>query len=40
VLFPWCDEHDVPRPETQVWLHGFRVDALYTREKVIPELDG
>jgi hypothetical protein len=40
VLFPWCDEHGVPRPETQVWLHGFRVDALYTREKVILELDG
>lgn len=40
LLFPWCDRYDVPRPETQVRLHGFRVDAVYLAEKVVLELDG
>jgi hypothetical protein len=40
LLFPWCDRYDVPRPETQVELHGFRVDAVYLAEKVVLELDG
>jgi len=40
ILFPWCDRYGVPRPLTQVPLHGFRVDALHPDEKVVLELDG
>jgi hypothetical protein len=40
VLYPWCDEYGVPRPATQVWVGGYRLDAVYLAEKVVLELDG
>jgi hypothetical protein len=40
LLFPWCDQHGVPRPRTRYEFHGFRLDAVYLDEKVVLELDG
>jgi very-short-patch-repair endonuclease len=40
VLFPWCDAHGLPRPQTQVQIGNYRVDAAYLVEKVVLELDG
>src|SRR5579872_136329 len=35
-----CERHGLPIPECNVHVEGFRVDALWRREKVIVELDG
>jgi hypothetical protein len=33
------DEHGVPRPDANVWRHGFRVDLLWHAPRVVVELD-
>jgi len=30
----------LPVPEVQVWIEGFRVDALFRDQKLVVELDG
>jgi hypothetical protein len=39
-LLKLCERHGVPIPEVNVRLHGFKVDALWRRERVVVELDG
>ena len=34
-----CDEHGLPRPETNVTVEGYEADALWPRSKVIVEAD-
>jgi hypothetical protein len=38
-LLDFCDDIGVPRPELNVAVEGFEVDALWAAEKVIVELD-
>ena len=35
-----CRDHDVPRPEVNVWLEGYEVDFLWRSERLIVETDG
>jgi hypothetical protein len=35
----FCDDHDVPRPEVNVIVEGYEVDALWRRCNLIVELD-
>lgn len=39
-LLPFCVRYDLPIPETNVYVAGHRVDALFPAEKVIVECDG
>ncbi len=39
-VFPFCDDHDLPRPRLRVRIGRRRVDALYEHERVILEIDG
>jgi hypothetical protein len=39
-LFPFCVRYGFPLPETNVYVAGHRVDALFPVEKVIIECDG
>ena len=39
-LLPFCVRYDLPIPETNVYVAGHRVDALFRVEKVIIECDG
>jgi very-short-patch-repair endonuclease/predicted transcriptional regulator of viral defense system len=39
-LLRLCDRHGIPRPATQQWLLGRRVDFLWPRERVVVETDG
>jgi hypothetical protein len=36
----FCAQYGLPRPQVNVILHGFEVDALFPEEKVIVEIDG
>jgi hypothetical protein len=36
----FCEQYGLPRPKTNVKLHGHEVDALFAAEKVIVEIDG
>jgi hypothetical protein len=38
-LLDWCDDIGVPRPELNVTVEGFVVDALWAAQRVIVELD-
>ena len=38
-LLDWCDDIGVPRPELNVVVEGFEVDALWPAQRVIVELD-
>jgi hypothetical protein len=38
-LLDFCDDHDVPRPELNVIVEGYEVDALWRDKKLIVELD-
>jgi hypothetical protein len=35
-----CEEHDLPLPECNAWIEGFKVDAVWQEHKLIVELDG
>jgi hypothetical protein len=39
-LLDFCAGHDIPKPELNVIVEGYEVDALWRSEKVIVELDG
>jgi very-short-patch-repair endonuclease len=36
----FCGDHGIPRPQTNVLVEGFVVDALWPEQKLIVELDG
>src|SRR4051794_4415022 len=38
-LLDFCDAYDIPRPELNVIVEGYEVDALWRRAKLIVELD-
>jgi hypothetical protein len=38
-LLDFCDDHDIQRPELNVIVEGYEVDALWREKKVIVELD-
>jgi hypothetical protein len=38
-LLDFCDDHDLPRPELNVTVEGYEVDALWSDAKLIVELD-
>jgi Protein of unknown function (DUF559) len=38
-FLPFCHRHGVPVPAVNVAVAGFTVDALWTRERLIAELD-
>jgi hypothetical protein len=38
-LLDFCDDHDIPRPELNVLVEGYEVDALWRMRKIIVELD-
>jgi hypothetical protein len=38
-LLDFCDDHDIPRPELNVIVEGYEVDALWREKKLIVELD-
>ena len=38
-LLDFCDGHGIPRPELNVIVEGYEVDALWREKKVIVELD-
>ena len=35
-----CDAHHIPRPETRVYIEGYRVDCVWRSERLIVEVDG
>lgn len=35
-----CERYAIPLPEPNVWIAGYRVDAIWHSERVIVELDG
>jgi hypothetical protein len=38
-LLDFCDDHDIPRPELNVIVDGYEVDALWRTKKIVVELD-
>jgi Transcriptional regulator, AbiEi antitoxin len=38
-LLDLCDDHDIPRPELNVIVEGYEVDALWRAKKIVVELD-
>jgi predicted transcriptional regulator of viral defense system len=38
-LLDFCDDHDIPKPELNVIVEGYEVDALWREKKLIVELD-
>jgi hypothetical protein len=38
-LLDFCDDHGIPRPELNVLVEGYLVDALWRAQKLIVELD-
>jgi hypothetical protein len=38
-LLDLCDDHDIPRPELNVLVNGYEVDALWRTKKMIVEPD-
>jgi very-short-patch-repair endonuclease len=35
-----CDDHAIPRPETNTHIHGIEVDFVWREERLIVEVDG
>ena len=35
-----CDDHDIPRPETRIYIEGYRVDFVWRDARLIVEVDG
>jgi predicted transcriptional regulator of viral defense system len=40
LLLGLCERFDVPIPETNVYEHGFLVDAIWRHQRVVVEVDG
>jgi predicted transcriptional regulator of viral defense system len=38
-LLDFCDDHDIPRPELNVLVERYEVDALWRMKKIVVELD-
>jgi predicted transcriptional regulator of viral defense system len=38
-LLDFCDDHQIPRPELNVLVQGYEVDALWRTRKIVVELD-
>ena len=39
-LLRLCDDHGIPRPETNTHIEGIEVDAVWRDERLIVEVDG
>jgi very-short-patch-repair endonuclease/predicted transcriptional regulator of viral defense system len=40
LMFALCAEHGLPRPESQAWVAGLRVDFLFAQSRLVVETDG
>ncbi len=38
-LIELCEDHGIPLPDLNTWLHGFKVDALWREERLVVEVD-
>jgi very-short-patch-repair endonuclease len=40
LLLDLCLRHRIPLPEANVWIEGFKVDAIWRAQRVVVEVDG